>query len=39
MKYLDKVERADSLCVFRIKKDINAEELLADYEKYKYNFE
>lgn len=39
VKYLDKVERADSLCVFRIKKDINAEELLADYEKYKYNFE
>lgn len=39
VKYLDKVERADSLWVFQIKKSINEEELLADYEKYKYNFE
>lgn len=34
-KYLLKVELVDTLCVFKIKEDIDRDELLLDYNKYK----
>lgn len=36
LKYLETIDRADTLGVFKIKKDINKSELHALYEKYKY---
>ncbi|MCR4623439.1 MAG: glycosyltransferase [Alphaproteobacteria bacterium] len=36
LKYLDEIERVDTLSVFSIKKNINTEELDRDIEKYKY---
>lgn len=36
LKYLDIIDRADTLAVFKIKKDINKEEVAQLYEQYKY---
>jgi len=38
LKYLNEIDKADSLGVFNMKLDIDINELLCDYEMYKYNF-
>jgi hypothetical protein len=38
LKYLNEIDKADSLGVFTIKPDIDINELSSDYEMYKYNF-
>lgn len=39
LKYLNVIEKADTLGIFRIKKDVNDEELIAEYENFKYDVE
>uniref|UniRef100_UPI0040267B70 hypothetical protein n=1 Tax=Candidatus Stercorousia sp. TaxID=3048886 RepID=UPI0040267B70 len=38
LKYLDIIDTMDTMCIFKIKEKINKEELLNDYENYKYNW-
>lgn len=37
LKYLEVVEKADTLGIFRLKQGVKCEELIADYDKYKYD--
>ena len=36
LKYLETIDRADSLGVFKVKENINKDEIFQLYEKYKY---
>ena len=38
LKYLDIIEVMDTLCLFKIKDNINFDDVQKDYEIYKYNF-
>ena len=38
LKYLDIIDTMDTMCIFKIKENINTQEILKDYETYKYNW-
>lgn len=38
LKYLDILDTMDTMAIFKIKENINTQEILKDYETYKYNW-